>query len=162
VHGGELRYTLKRTGRAVPSPAVAALLAEEDRKGVGTPESFAHFAAGVERIRTELTTLLRELRAGGKRIVGYGATAKSATVTNFCGIGPESIDWVCDVTPAKHGKLMPGSHIPVRPTEALTHPYPDYAVLFAWNHAEEIMAKERLFRESGGRWIVYVPEVRVL
>ncbi|MFJ2226285.1 methyltransferase domain-containing protein [Streptomyces halstedii] len=162
VHGGELRYTLKRTGRAVRSPAVAALLAEEDRKGVGTPESFAAFAVGIERVRTELTALLRELRAGGKRIVGYGATAKSATVTNFCGIGPESIDWVCDVTPAKHGKLMPGSHIPVRPTEALTHPYPDYAVLFAWNHAEEIMAKERLFRESGGRWIVYVPEVRVL
>ncbi|MET9374315.1 class I SAM-dependent methyltransferase [Streptomyces sp. NPDC002992] len=162
VHGGELRYTLKRAGRGTPSPAVAALLAEEDRRGIGTPEVFHAFAAGVERIRTDLTGLLRELRADGKRIVGYGATAKSATVTNFCGIGPELIDWVCDVTPAKHGKLMPGSHIPVRPTETLADPYPDYALLFAWNHAEEIMAKERLFRESGGRWIVYVPEVRIL
>ncbi|MFI1809223.1 methyltransferase domain-containing protein [Streptomyces sp. NPDC020422] len=162
VHGGELRYTLRRAGRGTPSRAVAALAAEEERRGLGRPEVFEGFAAGIERIRTDLTALLRGLRADGKRVVGYGATAKSATVTNYCGIGPELIEWVCDATPAKHGRLTPGTHIPVRPTEALTEPYPDYAVLFAWNHAEEIMAKERLFRESGGRWIVYAPEVRVI
>ncbi|MGW3073412.1 methyltransferase domain-containing protein [Kitasatospora sp. NPDC001132] len=162
VHGGELRYTLKRAGCGTPSRAVAELAAEERRRGLDNPEVFDEFAVRIERIRTELTTLLRKLRAEGKRVVGYGATAKSATVTNYCGIGPELIEWVCDVTPAKHGKLMPGSHIPVRPSEALAHPYPDYVVLFAWNHAEEIMAKERLFRESGGRWIVYAPEVRVI
>ncbi|WP_254802441.1 class I SAM-dependent methyltransferase [Kitasatospora sp. SUK 42] len=162
VHGGELRYTLKRAGRGTPSRAVAELAAEERRRGLDNPEVFDEFAVRIERIRTELTTLLRKLRAEGKRVVGYGATAKSATVTNYCGIGPELIEWVCDVTPAKHGKLMPGSHIPVRPSEALAHPYPDYVVLFAWNHAEEITAKERLFRESGGRWIVYAPEVRVI
>ncbi|MFI2607764.1 methyltransferase domain-containing protein [Kitasatospora sp. NPDC018619] len=162
VHGGELRYTLKRAGRGTPSRAVAELAAEERRRGLEDPGVFDEFAVRIERIRTELTALLRKLRAEGKRVVGYGATAKSATVTNYCGIGPELIEWVCDVTPAKHGKLMPGSHIPVRPSEALAHPYPDYVVLFAWNHAEEIMAKERLFRESGGRWIVYAPEVRVI
>ncbi|NED03375.1 SAM-dependent methyltransferase, partial [Streptomyces sp. SID6648] len=81
------------------------------------------------------------LTAQGHRIAGYGATAKSSTVTNFCGIGPDLVPYVCDTTPSKQGKLTPGMHIPVRPDTAFRDPYPDYALLFAWNHAEEIMAK---------------------
>ncbi|GAA2617356.1 class I SAM-dependent methyltransferase [Actinomadura fulvescens] len=162
VHGGELRYTIARAGRRAPSPAVEELAAEELERGLAAPADFAGFAAGVNRIRDDLMGLLRGLRAEGKRVVGYGATAKSATVTNFCGITPELVSFVCDATPAKNGKLMPGSHIPVRSPEALADPYPDYAVLFAWNHAEEIMAKERAFHEAGGRWILYVPEVHVV
>ncbi|RAY12715.1 SAM-dependent methyltransferase [Actinomadura craniellae] len=162
VHGGELRYTLARAGRREPTPAVAELLAEEEARGLGTPAAFAPFAANIESISTDLMKLLRELRADGKRVVGYGATAKSATVTNYCGIGPDLVSFVCDTTPAKHGRLMPGSHIPVRPPEALAEPYPDYALLFAWNHAEEIMAKERAFHDSGGRWILYVPKVHIV
>ncbi|TDC44518.1 class I SAM-dependent methyltransferase [Actinomadura sp. KC345] len=162
VHGGEVRYTITRRGTRTPTAAVAELADLERARGLGTREAFDPFAADIERIRHELVTLLRGLAAEGKRVVGYGATAKSATVTNYCGIGPELISFVCDATPAKHGKLMPGSHIPVRPGEALADPYPDYAVLFAWNHAEEIMAKERAFHEAGGRWILYVPEVHIV
>jgi hypothetical protein len=98
----------------------------------------------------------------GSRVVAYGATAKSATVTNFCDIGPELVSYVCDSTPAKQHRMTPGKHIPVRPPTAFRDPYPDYALLFAWNHADEIMANEQEFRRSGGRWISYVPNVRVL
>ncbi|MDA0635761.1 class I SAM-dependent methyltransferase [Nonomuraea sp. MCN248] len=162
THGGEIRYTLTRAGARTPSPAVDRLLDRERETGLAEPQTLLRLAAGVERIRDELTGLLRDLREQGKRVVGYGATAKSATVTNYCGIGPDLVEFVCDTSPTKQGRLTPGAHLPVRPPEAFAAPYPDYALLFAWNHADEIMAKERAFREAGGKWILYVPEVRVL
>ncbi|MCZ9353080.1 class I SAM-dependent methyltransferase [Streptomyces mutabilis] len=162
VHGGEVRYTLARRGTRVPTPAVAELLAEEESRALADPATLERFAADVRRTREELVALLTELRGQGRRVVAYGATAKSATVANYCGIGPDLVSAVYDTTPAKQGRLTPGSHIPVHPSEAFGDPYPDYALLFAWNHAEEIMAKEREFRTGGGRWILYTPAVRVL
>ncbi|MEV4888298.1 class I SAM-dependent methyltransferase [Nonomuraea sp. NPDC055795] len=162
VHGGEVRYTLARTGARTPAPAVAAMLAEEDAAGITRLSALDRFAATVEGNRDRLTALLKGLRAQGATIYGYGATAKSATVLNYCGIGPELLTFVSDTTPAKQGRLTPGSHIPVLGPEAFRDPYPDYALLLAWNHAEEIMAKETGFRESGGRWILYVPDVHVV
>ena len=161
VHGGTIRYTVARQGRRRPTAAVEEFLTAERERGLTHPDTFARFAGAVREIRDDLLTVLREIRALGRTVVGYGATAKSATTTNFCGLGPELVPFVCDSTPGKQGKLMPGSHIPVRPPSAFADPYPDYALLFAWNHAEEIMAKERAFRESGGKWILYVPDVRV-
>lgn len=162
VHGGEVRYTLARAGTRSVSPAVEELAAQETAARMTEPDTLAAFGERVERIRHDLVALLRDLRAAGKRVVGYGATAKSATVLNFCGIGPDDIAFVCDTTPAKQGRLTPGSHIPVRPAEAFRAGGHDHAVLFAWNHAEEIMANERDYRLAGGRWILYVPEVHVV
>ena len=161
VHGGEVRYTLARAGARTPTPAVTALLSQEDASGVSSRSTLEGFRDGVLAVRDDLVATLTELRREGRRVVGYGATAKSATVTNFCGIGPDLVEFVCDTTPAKQGRLSPGTHIPVRPAEAFADPYPDYALLFAWNHADEIMAKERAFRASGGRWILYVPDVHL-
>lgn len=162
VHGGEVRYTLAPAGARTPSSAVAELLAEEDARRLGELDTLRRFGENVLRIRDDLTALLRRLRAEGKRVVGYGATAKSATVTNLCGIGPDLVSFVCDTTPAKQGRLTPGTHIPVVPPEEFSRPYPDYALLFAWNHAEEIMAKEQGFKDAGGQWILYVPGVRTV
>jgi methylation protein EvaC len=162
VHGGEVRYFLARRGARTPTPAVAELLAKEDAQGLTDITTLRSFAGNVEKIRTDLTALLDSLRAQGRRVVGYGATAKSATVTNFCGIGPELVSYVCDTTPSKQNRLTPGKHIPVRPSADFADPYPDYALLFAWNHAEEIMSKEDSFQAAGGKWIVYVPEVHVI
>ncbi|WP_030916389.1 class I SAM-dependent methyltransferase [Streptosporangium amethystogenes] len=162
VHGGEVRYTLARPGARPVSQAVTDLLAEESAAGVTEPATLAGFASRVELIRERLTALLGELRERGERVVGYGATAKSATVTNYCGIGPELVPFVCDTTVGKQGRLTPGAHIPVRSPEAFRDPYPSYALLFAWNHAQEIMEKEKEFREAGGKWILYTPEVRVV
>jgi methylation protein EvaC len=162
VHGGELRYTLARAGACLPAAAVARLLAEEREQRLTDRATLQAFAANVAGIREDLVALLNQLHAEGRRVVGYGATAKSATVTNFCGIGPDLLSYVCDTTPAKQNRLTPGKHIPVRPHAAFAEPYPDYALLFAWNHAEEIMAKEQEFRQAGGHWILYVPKVHVI
>jgi methylation protein EvaC len=162
VHGGQIRYTIARAGRRAPSSAVAELLREEAAKGLADLATLSGLGARVRGIRDDLVALLRDLHAEGNRIIGYGATAKSSTVANYCGIGPELVPFVCDTTPGKHGRVTPGAHIPVRPAGAFAAPYPDYALLFAWNHAEEIMAKERAFREAGGRWILYVPTVHIV
>ena len=162
VHGGEVRYTLARAGARRPAAAVAQMLAEENAQGLTEPEVLHGFASAVSRIRDDLVSLLRSLREDGKTVAGYGATAKSATVTNYCGIGPDLVAYVSDSTPAKQHRLTPGVHIPVSTPEAFAASYPDYALLFAWNHAEEIMAKEERFRDAGGQWIMYVPEVRVV
>jgi methylation protein EvaC len=161
VHGGEVRYTIAHAGARTPSDAVTALIEAELAQGLSDLPTLRRFAADTARVRTDLQALLRRLRDEGQQVVGYGATAKSATVTNFCGIGSDLVSFVCDTTPAKQGRLTPGTHIPVRPAEAFADPYPPYALLFAWNHADEIMAKEQGFRESGGRWIQYVPDVQV-
>ncbi len=161
VHGGEVRYTLMRTGAGIPSASVTDLLAAEAVYGVAEEATLKQFQSTVERVRSDLVNLLSLLRDKGKTVAGYGATAKSATVTNFCGIGPDLVSYVCDTTPAKQGKLTPGVHLPVRPHSAFAESYPDYALLFAWNHAAEIMAKEQDFTRSGGRWIIYVPEVAI-
>ncbi len=162
LHGGEIRYTIARPATRAPSESLAELLAQEQAGKLSEEQTFAQFGSNVARIRDDLVTLLTDLRAEGKRVVGYGAPGKSSTVTNYCGIGPDLVPFVCDSTPSKQGHLIPGSHLPVRPPSEFSDPYPDYALLFAWNHSKEIMAKEEDFRASGGKWIRYVPEVEVL
>jgi methylation protein EvaC len=162
VHGGEVRYTLAPKGSRTPTAAMKELLAEEEAANLTDIETLRGFGAKVEKNRDDLVALLRKAKDEGKRVVAYGATAKSATVTNLSGIGPDLVSFVCDSTPAKQGRLTPGTHIPVRESSAFADPYPDYALLFAWNHAEEIMAKETAFADAGGKWILYVPEVRLV
>lgn len=161
VHGGEVRYTLAPVGARMPTRAVAELLAEEAEAGLTDIATLRGFGDRVHRISQDLVALLTELREQGNRIVAYGATAKSATVLNYAGIGPDLVEAVVDTTPAKQGLVTPGSHIPVVAADRFSDPYPDYALLFAWNHAEEIQSKEEGYRAAGGRWITYVPEVRV-
>ncbi len=162
VHGGAVRYTLARAGARTPRSSVREMLARERALGLADPATYAGFANNIAKIRADLVSLLRSLHETGHRVVGYGATSKSATVTNYCGIGPELVAFVCDSTPEKQGRLTPGSNIPVWSPAAFSNPYPDFALLFAWNHADEIMAKERRFRAGGGRWILYVPDVHIV
>jgi methylation protein EvaC len=162
THGGSMRYVLAHQGAYSVSSAVTHLLQNEQKLGLHRMSTFEKFRKNVEQSRSDLLTLLQELKAQGKRIAGYGATSKSTTILNYCGIGPDLIDYISDTTPIKQGKTTPGMHIPVKPYEAFQSNPPDYAVLFAWNHAEEIMAKEKEFMAAGGRWIVHVPKVQVL
>ncbi len=162
VHGGSMRYVVARRGVFDVRYSVQMLLAGEAAAGLTDPETYSAFRERVYRSRDELRDLLTGLRGKGRRIAGYGATSKSTTVTNFCGITPALLDYISDTTPGKQGKYSPGVHIPVVPYERFKETYPDYALLFAWNHAAEIREKEREFERMGGRFITYVPEVRVL
>ncbi|WP_169944016.1 class I SAM-dependent methyltransferase [Microbispora sp. H11081] len=162
LHGGSMRYTLAKPGAREIRPAVGEWLAREEAQRLGEHATLEEFARRAARVRDDLNSLLRSLRAEGKTIAGYGAPAKITTVTNYCGIGPDTVPFVCDSTPSKQGRLVAGSHIPVVSPEVFAANPPDYAILFAWNHAGEIMRKEREFAERGGRWILYVPEVHVV
>lgn len=157
-----MRYILSHAGAYPINESVPTLIAKENALGLNCQKTFDVFRKNVEKSREDLVSLLRGLKLKGKRIAGYGATSKSTTILNYCGIGPETIDYISDTTPIKQGKFTPGMHIPVKSYDAFRNDPPDYAILFAWNHAEEIMAKEKDFMQSGGRWIVHVPKVQVL
>jgi methylation protein EvaC len=162
VHGGSMRYVITHKGARKPSASVAAQRVKEEAMGLGEAATYDRLRANIERSRDELMTLLRDLKRQGKRVVGYGATSKSTTVTNYCGITSDLVEFISDTTPIKQGTLSPGAHIPVRPYQEFVASYPDYALLFAWNHGEEIIEKESNFQRAGGKWITYVPEVKVL
>lgn len=161
THGGSMRYVVARCGTWPVQPVVGERCAKEVTLGLMEPASFGRFRRNVERSRDQLLSLLEGLRRRGKRITAYGATSKSTTVTNYCGIGPELIEFISDTTPGKQRRFSPGAHIPVVPYERFKEAYPDYALLFAWNHGEEIVARETAFTATGGRFISYVPNVRV-
>jgi len=162
VHGGSMRYVIARNGSRQVSPAVARLRTRESSLALSQESTFEALQERIDQSRKDLTSLLRDLKRDGKRVVGYGATSKSTTVNNYCSIGPDLVEFVSDTTPAKHGKFTPGTHIPIKPYEEFVADYPDYALLFAWNHREEIMAKEQDFLRGGGRFITFVPNVEIL
>lgn len=162
VHGGSMRYVISHRGAYPVSSAVRHLEEREKAQKLDQRETYKSFRSNVEKSRQDLMTLLKDLKRQGKRVAAYAATSKSTTVTNFCGITPDLLEYISDTTPIKQGKYSPGVHIPVRPYEEFKAHYPDYALLFGWNHAEEIMAKEQAFTAAGGKWILYVPEVHVV
>ena len=162
VHGGSMRYIIARKGVFPVSSDVESQIQKEEKLGLHKKEMFDRFRLKVERSRDGLVQTLIDLKKEGKRVVGYGATSKSTTVTNYCGITPDLVEFISDTTPTKQGKYSPGTHIPIKPYEEFYSKYPDVALLFAWNHGEEIMGKEKQFADTGGKWLVYVPEVRIL
>ena len=162
THGGSMRYVCAHAGRYPVSASVEALRTSEARKGLTAPDTYERFRLACEASRQEFRELLIGLREHGKFIAGYGATSKSTTVLNFCGIDRSLISYIADTTPIKHHTLSPGTHIPVKPREVFAANPPDYAVLFAWNHAPEIFAKEHAFSAAGGKWITFVPALAIL
>jgi len=162
THGGSMRYTLAPWGSRRGSKKVSEQLAKEVGLGLDRAETYLQFKANCEDSRAVLMQTLERLRSEHKRVVGYGATSKSTTVVNYCGITPAHVEFISDTTPIKQGRLSPGAHIPVRPYGEFAKRYPDYALLFAWNHAAEIREKEAGFIAAGGRWIIYVPEVAIV
>lgn len=161
THGGSMRYVLGRKGAHAISSSVRDILTKEQALGLTDVATFDRFRENCECSRTMLVNILKDLKAKGKRVAGYAATSKSTTVLNYCDIGPELIEYISDTTPIKQGKFSPGKHIPVLAYEEFKTNYPDYAVLFAWNHEVEIMANEQGFMDAGGQWVVFVPEPAV-
>jgi methylation protein EvaC len=162
THGGSMRYVIAHKGAKKVSSNVPAQLEKEKKLGLDKAATYQRFKENCEKSKAELVGLLKDLKAQGKKVAGYAATSKSTTVINYCGITPDLISYISDTTPIKQGKFSPGAHIPVKPYEDFVKDYPDYAVLFAWNHSKEIMAKEQKYMQSGGKWISFVPKVQVL
>jgi SAM-dependent methyltransferase len=162
IHGGSLRLFVGRPREGETSAAVAALLAEEAAWGADQVKAYRGFAHRVEGLERDLRILLGDLKRQGKSIAAYGAAAKGATLLNAVGIGAETLDFVADRSPHKQGRFLPGARVPVRPPEALLESQPDYVLLLAWNLADEVLTQQDEYRRRGGRFIVPVPEVRIL
>ena len=123
---------------------------------------YTSMATAVEENREALVTLLRDLHSKGKSVVAYGAPAKGNTLLNFCGIDTELIPYTVDRNPLKVGTLTPGMHIPVLPVSTLLENRPDYILILAWNFADEIMRQLAEYRDGGGKFIIPIPEPKVI
>ena len=163
VHGGSLRIWAALGGsRPQHAEPVLALAEEERARGYDAPELYQRFAQGVARQRQRLQALLEDLRRKGARLAGYGALAKGNTLLNYCAIGPETLPFIVDRSPLKVGRWTPGSHIPVRPVAELEGAGVDHLLILAWNFADEIMEQQRHFAAGGGRFVLPLPEPRII
>lgn len=160
IHGGSLRLYVGHGDHR--SSAVTDLLDLERRRGLDDHSFYRDFGTRVTALRGELLELLNALRADGRRIAAYGAAAKGATMLNYLGVGPETIAYVVDRNFHKHGKLMPGVHIPIRPAVELERDRPDYVLILAWNFADEILAQQSAYRDAGGHFVIPIPSVRIV
>ena len=164
VHGGSNRIYVKKIGNTslTVKRSVFENIKLERESGLDKFERFVKFADSVKQSKEELLFLLKKYKDQNKKIVSYGATSKSTTVFNYCGITSEHIDYIVDTTPHKQGKLSPGTHIPVISPEDGFDELVDVAFLGAWNFTKEIVSKEKEFLERGGKFITHVPKVSVL
>ena len=163
IHGGSILFHLRhRSSKARPHASVAQALQNEKQLRLAEPATWTAFAQRVNHIRTELPALIRKLKSQGKRIIGYGASAKGNTLLNTCGLSTKELDYIIDNTPFKQNKIAPGSWLPIRPPERLLQDQPDYALLLAWNFAPEIIRRETEFQKRGGRFIVPIPEPQII
>ncbi len=162
IHGGSLRLFVVRAGTQEPTQVVAELLRNEHDWGIDRLAFYADFAHSVQNLKASLSDLLLQLKRERKRVVGYGAAAKGTTLLNYFRIGPETLDFVVDRSPHKQGCYTPGTHLPIFSPDKLMHEKPDYVLLLAWNFANEILEQQTLFRQQGGRFIIPIPELKVV
>jgi SAM-dependent methyltransferase len=162
THGGSLRtWSTPSESAGPPTAAVAAVLADEARAGLDTLEGHAGFAASVAQVRNDLLEFLVACSREGKRVVAYGAPGKGNTLLNHCGIRADLVEFSVDRNPFKHGKFLPGTHIPIHPVEALAEARPDYVLVMPWNLRREIAAQLDYVRDWGGRLVVALPQLEV-
>lgn len=162
IHHGQLRVFVQKIGESRPTAAVSELLRVEDDYGIREFSTFEFFARRAYSIRSDLLRLLDRLRSQGRTVVGYGAPAKGNTLLAFLEIGPESIPYIADRSPLKQGRVTPGTHIPIVAPSRIFEDLPDYVLIFAWNFAQEITQQLAEYKKRGGRFILPVPQVRVV
>jgi SAM-dependent methyltransferase len=164
IHGGSLRIFASKPpvdGEPMRSAAVTHLLAEEAAWGVDREDFYRDFGTRVEKVRSDLVTLLRQLKAENKRVAVYGASAKGSTLLNYFGIGRDLLEFVVDRSTFKQGRYTPGTHLKIHDPARLVDDMPDYVLLLTWNFADEILAQQAEYRSKGGQFIIPIPDVRV-
>lgn len=162
VHGGSIMvFAANKKSKYKQSPVVQEFIQGELLRQLDKKATYDEFARRVRVIKRDLLGLLKRLRTQGKTIVGYGASAKCNVLLNYCGISTDLLDYIVDSIPYKQGRFTPGTHVPIHPESRLEKDHPDYALLTAWNFAEEILRKQIKFRERGGQFIITIPYLRI-
>jgi SAM-dependent methyltransferase len=160
IHGGSLRLFLGK--RQTPDPSVTQVLGEERAAGMHDVAYYREFAGRVTALRDRLRGILNELHAQGKTVVGYGAAAKGTTMMSIAGIDRSDLGYIVDRSKFKQGRYMPGNHVPIESVELLARDRPEFVLLLSWNFAEEIIRQQAEYRARGGKFIVPVPEPRIV
>jgi 2-polyprenyl-3-methyl-5-hydroxy-6-metoxy-1,4-benzoquinol methylase len=161
-HGGSLRIWARHQKHAgTETPAVAAVLAEEERRGLHTLDGHRGFADVVARVKRDLVTFLARAAAEGKKVAGYGAPGKGNTLLNHCGIRSDLLRYTVDRSPHKQGMFLPGTHIPILAPDAIDRDQPDYIVLLPWNLRAEITGQLFHVRDWGGRFVIPIPSLEI-
>jgi SAM-dependent methyltransferase len=163
THGGSLRVFACRAEAEnhVVRPTVARLLEIEANAGLASTQGYERFSEKVKQTKLALVEFLLSAARDGKRVVGYGAPGKSATLLHYCGIGKDLIEFTVDRSPHKQGRFLPGSHIPIYHPDRIRDAQPDYVVILPWNLKDEIMHQLAFIREWGGKFVVPIPNVLV-
>jgi SAM-dependent methyltransferase len=162
LHHGQLRVAVQRKGEGRVQRSVVELLALERELGIDRFETYQRFAEQTQQLKRDLHYTLRELRRQGKRVAGYGAPAKGNTLLCFLELGPDTVNYIADRSLLKQGRYTPGSHIPVVPPDRLLADQPDYVLLLAWNFTDEVLGQQAEYRKRGGKFIVPVPNVKII
>lgn len=164
VHGGSMRVFIqrKKTGGRAIKPVVAEWLQTERAAKLFDRATYDALAKRVDRNKVTLIKMLRDLKASGKRLAGYGAPAKGNTLLNYFGIGPDLLEFLADRNTLKQGLYSPGMHIPVVAPEKILETMPDYLLILAWNFGDEIMAQQAEYRRRGGKFILPVPDPTIV
>jgi hypothetical protein len=162
-HGGSLRVYACRAEdqtRSVES-SVGRLIAEEEKAGLASMEGYTRYAARVKETKFALLEFLISAAKEGKKVAGYGAPGKSATLLHYCGIGKDLIEYTVDRNPYKQGRFLPGTHIPIFHPDRIRETKPDYVVILPWNLKDEIIQQLQYVREWGARFVVPIPKAAI-
>jgi SAM-dependent methyltransferase len=163
THGGSLRVYLSHADAARrPTRRVSELLDREQELGYRDLATYASFGKRVQRIKRNLLSYLIGTKDEGKLICGYGAPGKGNTLLNYCGIGPDFLEFTVDRNPYKHGRFTPGMHIPIHSPERIDQTRPDYILLLPWNLKQEIVQQMRHVGEWGCKFIIPIPDVAII
>jgi len=164
IHAGSIRVHAqnKNTGRHYTQPIVEKLFNLEKTKKINQLSTLIRFSEDTFKKRNALVKLINDLKAKGKRIIGYGASGRATVHINFCKFNSEIIEYIIDESHERQGRFIPGMHIPIVPPSELRKGNPDYALLFAYNYFDEVMEKERDFIKRGGRFIIPLPYPKII
>lgn len=162
IHGGSLRYYIGHEGSHSLKKSIKDYISEEKKQGLYSKAKLRNFALKVEKHKMALVSLIMDLKKQGKKIVGITAPAKGNTLLNYCNLSRQYIDFLTEKTQIKIGLYSPGMHIPIYSDEHLFKKRPDYALILAWNFADEIMKNLHEFKKGGGKFIIPIPTPKII
>lgn len=161
--GGSIRVMAQKAGGPLRRDnSVHELIALESKLELDKPSTFNKFIQRIDTVGEHLRALVRSLKDDGKSIAAYGATTKGTTLLSQLGVSRESLDFIVDDNPLKQGLYSPFLHIPVLPTEELYRRRPNFVLILAWNFADPIMAMHKAYADQGGKFILPMPEPRIV
>jgi hypothetical protein len=163
THGGSLRiYGCHENDPKVTALSVQTMIEKEQAFGLQELFVYTDFQGKADKVKNDFIAFLIEQKRAGKTVAAYGAAAKGNTLMNYAGLKHDLIDFVCDAAPSKQNKFMPGSHIPILHPDSIAEHKPDWVVVLPWNIATEILSQQQQVTSWGGKFVIAVPELKVL